>query len=344
MSQVVHVAVGGVLGAALAETTAPVIIMDDNVLLGPSRADAKRHQAARTRYWGSAPSPELAEELARGAGPPLCVTIPPTPCGILSLCQISCMAMGSGREVHVVDLGAESAGLPPQGIDPGEETYVDAAAALRHSPPAARWTTLATTLAATLWRLWCRPSPTALSRFCASGGALHPQFANLGCFHAGFFPRVTGGALGLSRIDELILRQLSREWTTPAKVFVQAMTNGSELVAWLSHTGDLHLAARLLAWSRHTRNRIVERRREHPKNPSEMTRWSFRWRPGGEAILEALPDVEVAPPVSIGGAVAYAPDPLWVGRLDAAGRPYVSRAGIRGSTPPATARRGARTT
>lgn len=324
--QTIHIAVGGVLGSALAEMVSPVLVLTDSLLLGASRADAKRHQVVRSRAWGQPPSPELYEELARTSGPTIRVLFPATPGGLLGVSHICSLAIGSEREVEARELQTKDAPLHPRGVDPAEEPYLDADVALRHSQPAARWTRLEIALAATLWRLWCRRSPVALSRFCVSGAPLHPSLANLGCFHAGFFPRIMDQGLSLSRLDELILRQLSREWSTPARMLVRTMTSGSELGAWLSHTGDLYLAARLLAWSRHSRGRIVERRRERPANPADMTRWSFRWAAGGEAVLETLPSVEAAPPVAVGGAVAYAPDHPWVSRVSTAGRPYVDRA------------------
>lgn len=57
------------------------------------------------------------------------------------------------------------------------------------------------------------------------------------------FPRVSEHGLSLSRLDELILQQLSPEWQTPARVFVNAMSAGSELGAWVSHTGDQYVRA-----------------------------------------------------------------------------------------------------
>src|SRR5690606_19456753 len=101
--------------------------------------------------------------------------------------------------------------------------------------------TLQTALAATLWRLWCRRSPVGFSRFCASGSSYHPQLANLGRYHAGQFPRQVGQVVTLSRVDELVLGQLSREWLTPVELFVSAIKTGSGLYAWFTHMGDLYL-------------------------------------------------------------------------------------------------------
>lgn len=315
----VHVAIGHAVGAALEGLAAPVVVVNDNLLMGPSSAEPARHRALRARYWKSPLFPDLDRELGSG---PFCVYLPPTPSGLLTLCQIGSLAIAHAREFLVVELGPKPPGHLAQGVDPAPEVALDAAAILQQRPPPARWSRIETAFAATLWRLWCRRSPSAFSRFCATGSALHPVIGDLSRFHAGNFPRALGQGLTLSRLDDLLLRQLSREWSTPVQIFVGAMKAASELEAWISHTGDLYVAARLLAWSRHTEGRIVERRREHPANPSDLTRWSFRWHPGGEAILEALPSLGAAPPVAIGGAVAYDPERPWVCRVGAAG-PYV---------------------
>jgi hypothetical protein len=313
-----HVALGAALGVALKGLVSPVVALDDNVLMGPSSTDARRHQALRARYWKSSPFPDLDHDLG-GLGP-ICVHVPPTPSALLALCQVCFLALEHEREreVLVVDLGSA---LPAssRGTDPAREIVLDATAVLQPPPPAIRWSKLETAFAATLWTLWCRRSPTAFSRFCAVGSALHPLISDLSRYHAGMFPRLLGQGLVPARFDELLLRQLSREWTTPVQLYASAMRGASELVDWISHTGDVYVTARLRAWSRHTKGRIVERRKERPRNPSYLTEWSFRWHRGGEAILDGLPSLDAAPPVEIGGAVAYEPDRPWVSRVDAEG-------------------------
>ncbi len=330
--KMVNIAIGGIAGSALEEVAEPVIVDDDNLLLGPSSIELIRHRALRAQYWGGSPCTELDDELARTLGPILCVNLPPTPSGLLSLCRICSLALERNRNVSVVAPGAEAIGARPQGHDPAPSLYLDLdeSAVLQDRPAANPWSKLQITFAATLWKLWCRRSPVAFSRFCASGGALHPQLADLGRYHAGVFPRVAqDGGLLLSRADELVLRQLSRDWLTPAKMFVQATTFEPGLGAWLSHTGDLYIYTRLLAWSRHTRGRIVEQRKEQGGR-SPMTERSFRWHTGGEAILDALRSLDTAPPVEIGGAVAYNPDRAWVSRVDAIAGPYVTGRRIHG--------------
>jgi hypothetical protein len=323
--QTVHIAIGEIAGSALQEVAELVVVDDDNLLLGPSSPDLTRHRTLRARYWGGSPSTALDTELSRTPGPPVCVALPPTPGGLLSLCRICALAIERNRDVSVIDLDSEATGARFRGVDPAPAAYLDEAIILQNGPLTARWSKLQTAFAATLWRLWCRRSPVAFSRFCASGSALHPQIADLGRYHAGVFPRATAEGLLLSRVDELVLRQLSREWITPGEMFVHAAEAAPELDAWLSHLGDLYLVSRLLAWSSHTRGRVVERRRPHPARPSEMMGWAFRWHEGGEKILSALPGLEVAPKVEVGGAVAYDPDRPWVCRVDAAAEPYVSQ-------------------
>lgn len=323
----VHVAIGGIAGEEIAKVASPVVVADDGILLGPASVGPKHHRVARAQYWGSEPSFELNEELVRGAGPPFCVWLPPTLHGLLSLGQICSVALKRERAVFVVALASVPSRAFPQGLDPAPQVYLDVASILHRPPPATRWSKRETTSAAALWRLWCRRSPAGFSKLCAAGQEQDPQLADLGRYHAGIFPRYVGRRLLLSRSDELLLRQLSQDWLTPVKVFVNAIKAESKLDAWISHLGDLYVAERLLEWSRHTRNRIVERQKEHPPRPSEMKRWSFRWRKGAESILDALPSLRAAPPVSIGGAVAYDPEHPWVCRFDAAGTPYVRRLG-----------------
>jgi hypothetical protein len=320
----VYVAIGGIAQSALRGYVSPVVVEDDNLLLGPSSAAPRRHRAVRKRYWGAQPSAKLNEELARSDGPPLCVVLPPTLRGLLSFGRICASCIERKRPVFAIALGPDIAVAPTRGYDPTEDIVFDVADALRQRPPVARCSSLETALVATVWKMWCRRSPVALSRFCASASSLHPQLANLGRYHAGWFPRQIGSNILLSRFDELLLRQLSNEWTTSSKVFLGAMSARSGLHEWLSHVGDLYVPKRLLEWCWHGQGRIVECQ-EHPEKPSELSRWSFRWRPGGEAILDALPSLRDAPPVAIGGAMAYDPDRCWVCRVGAGGTPFLSR-------------------
>ncbi|AGP37983.1 hypothetical protein SCE1572_28045 [Sorangium cellulosum So0157-2] len=322
----VYVAIGRIAQSELKKIASPIVVEDDNLLLGPSSADPRRHRAVRARYWGSEPSAKLNKELARPEGPPICVALPPTASGLLSFCRICAAGVERRRQVFAIVLRPGLVVSLPPGCDPAEELYFDVADALRRHPPMNPCSEIEAVLLATLWKLWCRRSPVAFARFCASGSGLHPQLANLGRYLAGYFPRQAGPNLLLSRLDELLLKQLSRQWITPTKVFTNALKENLGLHAWLTHIGDLYVPKRLLEWSRHGGGRFIECQ-EHPEKPSEMNRWSFRWRAGREAILDALPSLREAPPVAIGGAVAYDADRPWVCRFDGGGTPYLSRFG-----------------
>lgn len=322
-STTVHVALRATLSAELRRIVSPIVPVRDNVFMGPSSIDPKRHQTLRARYWKDPTFTDIDSEL--GTQGSLCVYLPPTASGLLSLCRICFIAFQQKREVFVVSLRGKRV-KRSRGIDPDQDAFIGIGNDVEHLPPPVRWPSVQVAFAATLWKLWCRRSPTAFSRFCAAGSRLHPLISDLARLHAGFFPRLSGDRLLPARFDELLLRELSQEWLTPVKLIVNALKADSELEKWFYHIGDLYFADRLQAWYHHTQGRIVERRQEqHPNNP-EMLGWSFRWHPGGEAILEALPSLEVGPPVEIGGALAYDPDHPWVCRVDAAG-PHVGALG-----------------
>lgn len=323
-SRKVYVASGRISGAALARALPPVVADEDDLLLGPSRVKVRQHRIAREQYWGRAPSRRLDVELVRGTAP-LCVVLAPTLGSLLTVTRVCSVALGRGREVQVVDLGEGVAVPPPQGADPGSAVHADAESIAPRLSSAVVWSRLEMALAATVWRLWCRRSPTAFSRFCALAGPLHPLLGNLGRYHAGWFPRVDGDRLLVSRCDDVLLRQLSRDWLTPVKIFANAVSAETPLASWASYTGDLYVLKRLTEWATHTGGRIVERREE--SHESEMLAWSFRWAEGGEAILDALPTLDGAPPALLGGATAYDAARPWVCRMEAGGTPIVGPIG-----------------
>ena len=72
----------------------------------------------------------------------------------------------------------------------------------------------------------------------------------------------------------------------------------------------MFLERRLHAWSRHTQDRVVERRRA-PQSSQEAP-WDFRLSAKGEDFLERVPSFDAAPPVEIGGAVAYDRHRPWI--------------------------------
>lgn len=320
----IYIAIGQLAGTALKKVASPVLVANDNLLVGPSCRVWTRHRSARKRYWGSAPSRRLDEHLRSRQKQALCVLFPPTCNGLLSLCRISQSALETDSDLHVMELDAKGTPVVSHEVDLPRETCLDFDGALQGLPSAIRWSRLQTALAAGLWRLWCGRSPVAFSRFCGSSAALHPQLASLGRYHAGLFPRITQRGLLLSRLDELILRQLTHEWTTPARLYASAVRTSSPLAAWVTYTGDLYLANRLLAWANHAQGRLVEKQ-EQAGARSEMLAWSFRWRPGAEAILDTLPELESAPPQWIGGAVAYDSRHPWCSRADAKANTYVVR-------------------
>src|SRR5580658_10769220 len=156
-SSTVHVALSHILSEELRRLVSPVVTVRDNVLMGPSSTDLKRHQALRARYGTSPPSTDIASEI--GTQGPLCLYLPPTASALLTLCRICSIAIQTKREIFVVSLGARPPGRS-RGIDPHPPIVRNVAALLRRARPV-RWSSIEVAFAATLWKLWCRRSPTA---------------------------------------------------------------------------------------------------------------------------------------------------------------------------------------
>src|SRR5215212_4509657 len=107
-SQTMHIAFGKLAGAALEKVLSPLVVADDNLLMGPSRIDAERHGVARARYWGSAPSRDVDNVLADSSVNAVVVALSGTLNGLLTLSRICSAALEKGREVYVLDVGQEA--------------------------------------------------------------------------------------------------------------------------------------------------------------------------------------------------------------------------------------------
>src|SRR5262245_53419366 len=115
LSSPVHVAIGGSIGGELRRMVSPVVYVSDNVLMGPSSADPKRHQALRARYWKDPTFTDSDREI--GAQGPLCLYLPPTASALLTLCRICSIAIQTKCEILVVNLHGKRVGRSG-GIDP----------------------------------------------------------------------------------------------------------------------------------------------------------------------------------------------------------------------------------
>ncbi|WP_437869606.1 hypothetical protein [Sorangium sp. So ce363] len=166
-----------------------------------------------------------------------------------------------------------------------------------------------------LWESYADESPLSFVESCIAGVEGFPELASLWALLSCFFPRRnTGGALALSRYDELIFAILSVEdWQTPVRVICNKSQLGVDLRDLVSCTGDLFLGDRLAQWAKHDVSAAVERA-PGPKPPEypllskvyRLTERGIRIRDTG---LDHLVD---APSLPIAGTEAYAPSSPWI--------------------------------
>ncbi|WP_437751822.1 hypothetical protein [Sorangium sp. So ce1389] len=134
----------------------------------------------------------------------------------------------------------------------------------------------------------------------------------LSTYQAGFFPRMDGRALALSRFDELLFSCLDRQWSTPVNVFVRRSPAGDELRKWLTHTGDVFLAMRLRQWAGHGGDKAaLESEPYQPENFMKAAR--YRLSDVGDAIQRSgLSEIGQGAPLPVWGVTAYDPLAPWV--------------------------------
>jgi hypothetical protein len=296
----------------------PVVVVEDNLLVGPSSKVLARHRAMRAHYWGFSSATHLEARLTSVCPyTGVCVCLGPNLRDFLSLCRVCAFLPTAENCVYSVSLDVNNHDEPTSLFDPRRALVIDYNKSLPLRPTRIKvktpWTYQQAMFPATLWNLWCDPSPEAFSKYCVAATESDDLFDDFGRYHAGFFPRlgIHANGLGLSRFDELVFQQLFdarmlREWSTAA----QLSAGSPALEAWLSHTGGKFFETRLQAWSDHTQDRIVARRRA-PDSLLEAT-WEFRLTATGEGFLERMPSFEAAPPVQIGGAVAYDRHRPWI--------------------------------
>jgi hypothetical protein len=296
----------------------PVVVVEDNLLVGPSSKVLEVHYAMRTKYCGYSPSTSLDERLACATPySGLCVCLGPNLRDFLNLCRICAFLPKAKNRIYNVFLDMSNLHAPTSQFDPRHALLIDYNKSLSLRPNRFKvktpWTRQQAMFPATLWNLWCAPSPEAFSSYCAEARENDDLFDDLGRYHAGFFPRsgIHANELALSRFDELVIRQLflakgQRHWSTTA----QLSEGSTALDAWLSHTGLQFLETRLHAWCDHTQQRIVERWK--PPAGFREKSWEFNLTAMGESFLEGMPSFDAAPPLHIGGAVAYERHRPWV--------------------------------
>jgi hypothetical protein len=178
------------------------------------------------------------------------------------------------------------------------------------------------------WRKVSDRSPV-LSAEGGRTGRGRKELADLGTYQAGFFPRMDGRALALSRFDELLFSCLDKQWSAPVDVFVHRSSAGEELRKWLTLTGDVFLAMRLRQWAgHHGAKAALESEPYQPENVLKEAR--YRLSDAGHAIQRhGLAEIAQGAPLPVWGVMAYDPMTPWVVVDDHAGRQRLQLLGER---------------
>lgn len=325
----VHVIRGASAGGSLKSAgAAPVIMVPDNLALGPSSAVASLHRRLRLRYWRQEWAGTIREEYDREnlpdeeaivAGPGLARAALQGERGRVVLWGSGCWSdllflgwaltalerAGIARD-RVNLAGPLSAASPLGYLNP--EQLIHFGARLRPVGERRHQAALR------LWSAYTSRSPADLERTRRDRDQPFPTFAREAVGYAAFLPQTRhrdGRRLYLSAIDEALLSALSeRQWrslpdllrTPPSK----ARWPTSAIFAMLRYYGDFFIETRLRRWCDPSHG-IVEFTEKESRY-----RLAFRLTPRGSRLLnEGIDDLRAMPPVLIGG-YELSPEHPWV--------------------------------
>jgi Domain of unknown function (DUF1835) len=162
------------------------------------------------------------------------------------------------------------------------------------------------------WRLFCATTPRGLADIATTR---EPWFG-LSTDYLRFFPRAISKALCVSEFDEVVLSGFSpKAWRRPLSLLSPERLTQHPVL--LNH-GDLLPLLRLDAWTVPRPLPVLLRR--ETGNERIYTRYEYRLTAHGARVLKhGLGNVAWAPPLSMGGHVAYDAKNPWVVRQMAAG-------------------------
>lgn len=299
-----------------------VVRVADRLIVGPSRRDAAEHARVREAWWRPSEtwdhlhSPEVRWEL------PVVMWVSPNIAERVNLWRACSRLRQIGvapRDVFLLEFEPVAGeGEPDEPFPPFDGTssvsHHSDAVLLERLGAASPWPCVRFDRAVMLWNRYVDVSPQRFARLCARGIAGFPELAPLWMFLSCLYPRQTQeGTLRLSRLDELILTNLSAEWQTTLAVFAAKSQAGVELRQLLSCTGDLFLPRRLNDWAAHGPNAAVERA-PGPRPPDyPMLASTHRITADGRRLLEkGLKGLSDAPGLPVAGIEAYGSTTPWV--------------------------------
>lgn len=299
----------------------PVYLISDNWLVGPCATDPELHLRARSDYWGwqgreRARFAAAFREVMNAIDSRQRVVVWMSRLGsdtaaLWALCAWRLARWPKRPNVDLVVLGGPTEDEDAIGIGGGFIRVNPAD--VRRSLAQVR--SLSLTRVREMARCWRRLSDRA--PILAAKGDLRArgrkELHALGGYQAGFFPRLDGHRLVLSRFDELLFSCLDERGSTPVDVFVHQGAAGEELRrGWVGLTGDAFLSIRLAQWAKH--NGVDAALVSEPyRADNRMMAARYSLSETGQALKRhGLGEMARGAPLSVWGASAYDPRAPWV--------------------------------
>lgn len=314
----VHVATSPEIGRAVSRTLRhPVHVVPDNLLVGPCALDPAAHLSARCDFWDfdgreRARFRRAFQGALRAVRSRSRLVIWTAPlwsdrAALWALCALRVACRPVRPDLDLVLLSAESSHAAAVGAGSLKLGAADVRRGIAHpyTPPLQVVRAMAL-----FWRRITGRRPVIASPPAGAGGTKE-DLAELGRYQAGFFPRLSGSRVALSRFDELIFSCIGEGGATPLQVLMARSEAGGVLRRWVDVTGDVFLAMRLRQWAEHDGGALLESEPYRPENVMNAARYRLSGA-GSEIVRCGLGEIARGAPLSVWGATAYDPSQPWV--------------------------------
>lgn len=158
-----------------------------------------------------------------------------------------------------------------------------------------------------LWRKFAVANPLPFDEARRNGSIVFPELSECGDVYGAWFPRLEGGRLRLSQLDELLLGSLREQWLTMPELMGELSGRERQLDAF----GLMVAVLRLKDWAARG---VVQHRR------CDAEQDAFRLTDRARALLaQGLESVGDAPVIDVGGCKLGDPAAPWVRVADGSG-------------------------